>query len=161
MAASSIDLYIDIAEDLPEALSSGTPKEESIRQYLQAALTLINFVDDIELSIRVVSASESQQLNKDYRGKDKATNVLSFSSDIPEYVDSNHIGDLAICAEVLCDEAKAQNKKLAEHWAHMCVHGLLHLLGYDHINEKEAVEMEAIEVASLAALGIDDPYAIR
>jgi probable rRNA maturation factor len=156
-----IELFIDKGDDLSSALSDDIPQQRDIETWLHAALSQIQYTKPIEINIRVVSSAESQQLNRDYRNKDKPTNVLSFESDIPDFVPSSHIGDLAICAEVLHHEAKEQNKELHAHWAHMCVHGLLHLLGYDHIDEDDAVEMEAIEIASLAAIGIDDPYAIR
>lgn len=150
-----------MADDLSSALATGVPQQKDIETFFKAALSQIQHTQPIEINIRVVSSAESQQLNRDYRAKDKPTNVLSFESDIPDFVPSSHIGDLAICAEVLQREAKEQNKDLHAHWAHMCVHGLLHLLGYDHITDEDANEMEAIEIASLAVIGIDDPYAIR
>jgi len=113
------------------------------------------------VSLKVVSAAESQSLNRDYRGKDKPTNVLSFPADWPEELEMPVLGDLAICAEVVEQEAAAQNKPLADHWAHLVVHGVLHLLGYDHIADDEAKRMEAREVALLAELGIADPYRIQ
>lgn len=111
-----------------------------------------------ELSIRVVSIDESQTLNSQYRDKDKPTNVLSFESDLPDFIPSGFVGDLVICAQVVHDEAQEQNKALLSHWAHMCVHGTLHLLGYDHLSEAQANEMEALEVEILSKLSIDDPY---
>jgi probable rRNA maturation factor len=111
-----------------------------------------------EVCINVVDASESQQLNLTYRGKDKPTNVLSFPADLPDFVDSEHLGDLAICAEIVFREAKEQGKPELHHWAHMTIHGCLHLLGYDHIKDAEAEQMEALEIELLAALNIPDPY---
>jgi len=107
-----------------------------------------------ELTIRVVGAAESRRLNRTWRGKDKPTNVLSFGSgDIPHF-----LGDLAICAPVVAREAREQGKSPAAHWAHMVVHGVLHLLGYDHQNDRDAARMEARETKILAQLGMPNPY---
>ncbi|WP_371195889.1 rRNA maturation RNase YbeY [Glaciecola sp. SC05] len=156
-----VDLHFDVADDLTDTLLDTIPSQEQVEDWLKVTLDQIKYSKPIELSIRSVSIEESNQLNLTYRNKDSATNVLSFPADIPEFVESNHIGDIAICAQVLCDEAKAQNKAIENHWAHLCVHGLLHLLGYDHITEQDAAEMEAIEIATLSALSIDDPYQVR
>lgn len=114
--------------------------------------------DAAELTIRTVDSDESQMLNRDYRGKDKPTNVLSFpfDSDIPLPVQL--LGDLVICVPVMQQEAVAQDKPVAHHWAHLVVHGTLHLLGYDHIEDEEAEHMESIEIEILKSLGISDPY---
>ncbi|MCX7554416.1 rRNA maturation RNase YbeY [Marinicella sp. S1101] len=111
-----------------------------------------------EVCIKIIDADESQYLNQTYRGKDRPTNVLSFPSEIPDFVDSDHLGDLAICMPIVTTEAEQQNKPLKHHWAHMMIHGVLHLLGYDHIEEDEADEMEALEVEILAHLEIPNPY---
>jgi len=111
-----------------------------------------------EVTLRIVDLAESRQLNSDYRNKDKPTNVLSFPFEAPEHIEMAFLGDLVVCAAVVEQEAKEQNKPVINHWAHLCVHGLLHLLGYDHIDETEAQEMEGIETAILAKLNIDDPY---
>ena len=113
---------------------------------------------DFELTLRIVDSAESQQLNADYRGKNKPTNVLSFPFEAPEHIDMPFLGDLVVCAALVEQEASEQNKQTTNHWAHLCVHGLLHLLGYDHIDESEAQEMEGIETAILGKLSIDDPY---
>jgi probable rRNA maturation factor len=155
---STIELHLDIAADLSASLQASVPAREQILQWLTAALQQVKYTKPIELTLRVVTIEESNQLNLTYRNKNNPTNVLSFESDIPEYVDSAYIGDMVICAEVLASEAKNQNKINAAHWAHLCVHGLLHLLGYDHLDEIDAAEMEAIEIATLAAMCIDDPY---
>ncbi|MFB9887032.1 rRNA maturation RNase YbeY [Balneatrix alpica] len=117
-------------------------------------------LDEAELTIRLVEVEESQALNRDYRGKDKPTNVLSFPFEAPPGVELSLLGDLVICAEVVAAEAAEQGKPLAHHWAHMVIHGLLHLLGYDHIDEQEAEQMEGLERAILAQLDIPDPYAL-
>lgn len=111
-----------------------------------------------ELCIKIVDAEESQYLNRTYRGKDKPTNVLSFPSEIPEFVESPHLGDLAICATVVVNEASEQNKSISAHWAHLTIHGCLHLLGFDHIEDDEAEAMESLEVALLSQLNIANPY---
>lgn len=111
-----------------------------------------------EVTLRIVDIAESRQLNSDYRNKDKPTNVLSFPFEAPEHIEMPFLGDLVVCAAVVAQEAKEQDKPVTNHWAHLCVHGLLHLLGYDHIDETEAQEMEGLETAILAKLNIDDPY---
>ncbi len=114
--------------------------------------------DEAELAIRLVDEAESQQLNREYRGKDRPTNVLSFPADLPAVVASPLLGDLVICAPVVLREAKEQGKTEEAHWAHMVVHGVLHLVGYDHQNEQEAAEMEGIEAALLKEMGYRNPY---
>lgn len=111
-----------------------------------------------EVSIRIVDKSESQSLNSQYRGKDKPTNVLSFPAEFPEGVDVPLLGDLVICAPIVAEEAKAQEKSETAHWAHMVIHGTLHLLGFDHIDDREAELMEATETALLKTLGHPCPY---
>ena len=117
-----------------------------------------------EVTIRVVSKEESQQLNSDYRQKDKPTNVLSFPFEVPDMIPvdeiDEYLGDLVICESVLLREAAEQHKPVENHWAHLTIHGLLHLLGYDHVIDIEAEEMESIEVKILAKLGITNPYTI-
>ncbi|AQU81795.1 MAG: rRNA maturation RNase YbeY [Halomonas sp.] len=111
-----------------------------------------------ELTIRFVDNSESQALNRDYRGKDKPTNVLSFPFENPPGIDLPLLGDLIICHAVVAQEASEQQKSLTHHYAHMVIHGTLHLMGYDHIDEQEAEEMEQLERELLATLDIPDPY---
>ncbi|PKO85836.1 MAG: rRNA maturation RNase YbeY [Betaproteobacteria bacterium HGW-Betaproteobacteria-12] len=109
-----------------------------------------------EIAIRLVDADEGQALNKEYRGKDYATNVLSFPYDTEPVV----LGDLVICPSVVAQEAAEQNKPLAAHYAHLTVHGMLHLQGRDHDNDQDAQAMEDEEREILAALGYPDPYAV-
>lgn len=111
-----------------------------------------------ELSVRIVDSDEIQSLNRQYRQKDKPTNVLSFPAELPEGIDIPLLGDIVICATIVADEAKAQGKAVDDHWAHMLIHGTLHLLGYDHIDDGEAEEMEQLEIKLLAVLGINSPY---
>lgn len=111
-----------------------------------------------EVCIKIVDKTESLDLNSTYRQKDKPTNVLSFPADIPDFVESTYLGDLAICAPVVEEEALEQNKSINNHWAHLTIHGCLHLLGYDHIEDTEAEVMEGLEIELLAELGIGNPY---
>ena len=140
------------------------PSHDDISQWAQAALDVL--IEEADVSVVLVGPEESQQLNHEFRGKDKPTNVLSFPFEVPEElaeldVDIGHtIGDLIICVPVVEQEAIDQNKPLMHHWAHMVVHGCLHLMGYDHIKDDEAEVMENLERQILAKLGIDDPYLI-
>jgi probable rRNA maturation factor len=108
--------------------------------------------------VRIVGPEEIRALNRDYRGKDKPTNVLSFPADIPDHIDLPLLGDLIVCADVVRNEAAEQHKSTQDHWAHMVIHGTLHLLGFDHIDDDEAQEMELLEISILQQLGIDNPY---
>jgi len=139
--------------------SQELPSTEHFQQWVDAAFALLT-EQEFELTIRLVNIAESQQLNKQYRQKDKPTNVLSFPFEVPEGIELNLLGDLVICSQVVEQEAKAQNKELFDHWAHMVIHGCLHLLGYDHINDTDANEMEALEVKVLAKFEIANPYDI-
>ncbi len=109
--------------------------------------------------VRVVGSAESRRLDREYRGKDQPTNVLSFPSSPEERVATGILGDLVICAPVVAREAREQGKTLRAHWAHMVVHGTLHLLDYDHESARDARTMEALEVEILRGLGFHDPYA--
>jgi probable rRNA maturation factor len=109
-------------------------------------------------SLLVTTSDEIQQLNKQYRDKDKATNVLSFSMQPPEEIDVSLLGDIVLCAPVIKQEASLQSKTGLSHWAHMVVHGMLHLQGYDHIKNDDAEEMEKLEINILNQLGFDNPY---
>ena len=133
------------------------PSADLFQQWVDTALTSVT-EQEFELTIRLVNSTESQQLNKQYRQKDKPTNVLSFPFEVPEGIELNLLGDLIICAQVVEQESKDQNKVLFDHWAHMVIHGCLHLLGYDHINDTDANEMETLEVNILAKLSITNPY---
>jgi len=113
---------------------------------------------DTEISLRITDAAEIQSLNARYRQQDKATNVLSFPADLPPELGLPLLGDLVICAAVVAEEAEQQNKSPEAHWAHMVVHGCLHLLGYDHISETDADVMEALEIQIMAQLGYSNPY---
>lgn len=133
------------------------PSLALFQRWADAALTAVTD-KTFELTIRLVNVEESQQLNSQYRQKDKPTNVLSFPFEVPDGIELNLLGDLVVCVQVVEQEAKEQNKALFDHWAHMIIHGCLHLLGYDHINDDDAEEMEALEIKVLAELAISNPY---
>ncbi|MCX2768822.1 rRNA maturation RNase YbeY [Pseudoalteromonas sp. B530] len=132
------------------------PSEAQFQLWAEHALT--QFREEAELTIRIADEHESQELNSQYRGKDKPTNVLSFPFDAPPGIELPLIGDLIICPQVVYQESIEQEKTFHDHFAHMVIHGCLHLLGFDHINEQDAVEMETIEKQILASLNIADPY---
>lgn len=161
MSNNQIELYFEAADDLSAAEHASLVSPEKVLLWLNTALQHIDYKKPCELTVRAITAAESQALNLGYRDKDKPTNVLSFASDAPDFVESDYIGDIAICVAILAQEAEAQHKSNEAHWAHLCVHGLLHLLGYDHIDEQDALTMEALETTILASLGIDDPYQDR
>lgn len=117
--------------------------------------------DGVELTIRIVDEDESRTLNHTYRDMDKPTNILSFPFEAPPGVVLNLLGDLVVCAQVVNQEATQQKKPLIDHWAHMITHGCLHLMGYDHINNDDAQEMEAIEIDILQRQGINNPYVVE
>ena len=133
------------------------PTPELFQQWVDAALTSVT-TKIFELTIRLVDTTESQEINHHYRHKNKPTNVLSFPFEVPDGIELNLLGDLIICKQVVEQEANEQKKALFDHWAHMVIHGCLHLLGYDHINDTDANEMEALEIQILAKLTIDNPY---
>ena len=140
---------------------AGVPTPAEVRKWARAALTA-----DVrgELTVRIVNEPESAELNARYRGKAGPTNVLSFPAEPPELGSGDELlpyGDVVICAAIVAREAREQGKRLAAHWAHMVVHGALHLQGYDHENARDAGIMEARERALLAELGFPDPYSIK
>ncbi|MBD8511725.1 rRNA maturation RNase YbeY [Photobacterium sp. CAU 1568] len=147
-------IYLDL--QLATADESGMPTEADFQRWLEAAVT--PFQTETEVTVRLVDEAESQALNSEYRGKDKPTNVLSFPFEAPPGVELELLGDLIICRQVVESEAREQSKPLFAHWAHMVVHGSLHLLGYDHIDDEEAEEMEALETEIMQGLGFANPY---
>lgn len=138
------------------------PSQPEFQIWVEAACTFSNKKQAKApvLSLRVVDIPEIQALNHTYRYKNKPTNVLSFPSDLPEAIqeDTGLLGDIIICADIVEKEAEEQNKMLKAHWAHMVVHGCLHLLGYDHEEDKEASKMESLEIRILESLGLPNPY---
>ena len=137
----------------------GLPAPRSFRTWIELALKGAKRRRATEINVLITDAETGRSLNRDFRGKDYATNVLSFPAELPPELKSPLIGDLAICAPVVAREAADQGKRLRDHYAHMVVHGTLHLLGYDHVDEREAERMEALETTLLAEIGIADPYA--
>jgi probable rRNA maturation factor len=149
---------MSLTVDIQCASVEPVPDEDDLRGWIAAALAGQQVGGDIEISVRLVDAPEMASLNKTYRGKDGPTNVLSFPADLPPDLDLPLLGDIVICAPVVAAEARAQHKSPDAHWAHMAVHGTLHLLGYDHLEEDEAITMEALESAILADLHYPCPY---
>ncbi|WP_194792114.1 rRNA maturation RNase YbeY [Pseudomonas sp. UFMG81] len=144
--------------DLQRATDAAAPDDAAFRRWCELALR--QRTADSEMTIRLVDEAEGRELNHTYRHKDYATNVLSFPADVPDdLLDIPLLGDLVICVAVVEREAQEQGKSLEAHWAHLVIHGCLHLLGYDHIEDDEAEEMEALERELLAELGHPDPYA--
>ncbi|MDN3614328.1 MAG: rRNA maturation RNase YbeY [Vibrio gallaecicus] len=151
----SIELDLQLAVENEQDL----PTEKDIQLWLDKTITA--FQPDAELTVRIVDTKESHQLNHEYRGKDKPTNVLSFPFEAPPGFEIDLLGDLVICKQVVEKEAKEQNKPLLAHWAHMIVHGSLHLLGYDHIDDDDAEEMESLETEIMQDMGFEDPYILE
>lgn len=147
----SLDLDLQIAVN-----NLNLPTQAEFETWVRTALG--QTMPEVELTIRIVEVAESQLLNLTYRGKDKPTNVLSFPFEAPPEVELPLLGDLVICAHVVEQEAIEQNKPLNAHWAHMVIHGCLHLLGYDHIIDQEADEMESLETQLVEGLGFTNPY---
>lgn len=139
--------------------AASIPTQDELSAWVFAVCSL-QAMDAAEVTVRIVDEDEMHHLNKSYRGKDKSTNVLSFTADIPPEIelDVPLLGDIIICAPVIAKEALQQEKTLKGHWAHMVIHGVLHLLGYDHESEEDAKVMEEKEVALLEQLGFDHPY---
>ena len=160
MTQGPVRLEVSVSYALPRA---GVPASTSFRKWVATALK--GRIREADLAIRIVDAREGRALNRHYRGKDYATNVLSFPAQmtegvkLPKGVKLPLLGDLVICAPVVAREAREQKKALAAHYAHLTVHGTLHLLGWDHEDEREAEAMEQLEREILAELGIGDPYA--
>ncbi len=148
----SLDVqYVSVADQVP----SGSDFE----RWVLASLNDSNGA--VSLSLRIVDEDESRRLNSDYRGQDKPTNVLSFPMDVNDESGAKLLGDIVICGGVVKREASEQGKLEQAHWAHLTVHGVLHLLGFDHENPDEAREMETREVEILASLGYQDPYLLQ
>ncbi|MEN9465806.1 MAG: hypothetical protein RL217_1987 [Pseudomonadota bacterium] len=153
----NLNLDRQLADEL-EDYNGYLPSEDELKLWASTALANRCRFAEPELTIRLVEAQESQELNLEYRGKDKPTNVLSFPFEAPPQVPIELVGDLVICVPVVAQEAQEQHKTLAAHWAHMVIHGCLHLLGFDHIKDDEADIMENLERQIMAKLGFPDPY---
>ena len=150
MGKMIIDLQIACEQE------TGLPTAQQIEQWATAAVQPQS--DEVEMTVRIVDEAESHELNLNYRGKDRPTNVLSFPFECPDEVELPLLGDLVICRQVVEREAQEQDKPVMAHWAHMVVHGSLHLLGYDHIEDDEAEKMESLETQIMTGLGFADPY---
>ncbi|MCV6604762.1 MAG: rRNA maturation RNase YbeY [Porticoccaceae bacterium] len=153
-----MNLLIDIEN---ASGSDDVPDEDQIRRWVGAALQALpedQQRHSAELSVRIVSEQESRNLNHRYRHKNSPTNVLSFPSELPAELGIPLLGDLAICAQVVAQEARQQHKTADAHWAHMLVHGTLHLLDYDHIDDSDADVMETLETRIITELGFPAPY---
>lgn len=152
-------MNVDIDVVVADGVDNSCPDEQALREAATAALqaAAADDADIVQLSVRIVDEAESARLNAHYRDRDYPTNVLSFPADAT-MPGLRVLGDLAICAAVVDREASEQGKTVAAHWTHMIVHGILHLLGFDHVDDDEAEQMEALERRIMAELGYDDPY---
>lgn len=144
--------------DIQTASLEPVPAGADLRRWITTALAGRTTQQQVEISVRLVDTEEMAQLNTGYRGKEGPTNVLSFPADLPPELGLPLLGDIVICAPVVAAEAAQQGKSATAHWAHMTVHGTLHLLGYDHIEEEDAQIMEALESAILRQLDYSCPY---
>jgi len=153
MATPRLELGVSYA-----APRRGVPSAASFRRWVAAALAGARYRKPAELAVHIVGRREGRTLNRQYRDKDYATNVLSFPAELPRGVTAPLLGDLVICAPVVVREAYEQGKPPRDHYAHLTVHGVLHLLGFDHQNDADAARMEGLETRILAVLGIADPY---
>ena len=149
-----VTIEMSVSENL-DAEEGDIPDADLVQQWAEKACLCD---DRVVTSVQIVSKDEMRELNNTWRGKDRPTNVLSFPMQSPDEVDLKILGDLALCADVIDTEAIQQHKPTQAHWAHMVVHGMLHLQGYDHIDEHQAEEMEALEIRILDQLGFDNPY---
>ncbi len=144
--------------DIQSATADPVPEEDDIRRWIAAALAAGGHAGDTEVSVRLVDNAEMTALNQRFRDKPQPTNVLSFPADLPPALQLPLLGDIVICAPVIAAEAAEQGKAASAHWAHMLVHGTLHLLGHDHMEAQEAAQMESMETRILAELGFPCPY---
>lgn len=161
MVSAQMNIQINLSHG---ELDNWTPEAEQLQRWCIEALTAADSEPgEFEVSVRIVDEAEGRQLNASYRDKDYATNVLSFPTEIPAgftQLPLQPLGDIALCAAVVEREAREQGKVLENHWAHLVIHGILHLLGYDHETDEAASGMETIEIAALQKLGIANPYLV-
>ncbi|AAO27105.1 hypothetical protein YbeY [Buchnera aphidicola str. Bp (Baizongia pistaciae)] len=133
------------------------PKKCQYLIWIRSSLMHV-YQSNIKVLIRIVEKSEIKSLNYKFRQKNKATNILSFSYINDKMIDKNYIGDLIICSEIVTEEAKKKNVTLESHWAHITIHGILHLLGYNHDNLNNRIKMEYLETKIMASLNYKNPY---
>ncbi len=150
-----VSISDELASDAGELSDDDVPEPELLQSWAEAA-----YLGETPAvaSLLVTTADEIQSLNKQYRNKDKPTNVLSFPMESPAEIDVSLLGDIVLCAPVIKQEAEQQSRSEVSHWAHMVVHGMLHLQGYDHIENHDAEQMEQLEIEILSQLGFDNPY---
>ena len=153
---TDIEIDYQIAVDIRD--DDYVPEREIVENWVLRLLQELHYEQPVQLSIRVVNEQEITQLNEKYRKKNQSTNVLSFPYEPLPGVNVPLLGDVVICAGVVAQQAKQQGKSAEQHWAHMVIHGLLHLLGYDHIKHADADEMETLEINILSKLGFTNPY---
>lgn len=154
--AKNIEIDVQYGDDLSDTERANLPNPQQIIAWAEAALAGIRA--EAQLTVRIVSGAEGAMLNQTYRHKQGATNVLSFAVEDADELPVPLLGDIAVCAPVVEREAREQGKEAAAHWAHMVVHGTLHLLGYDHLDDAQAKKMESLETRILAGLGFPNPY---
>ena len=160
-AAERTHVDIQVASD-----ADRIPEQTEMAEWVRAAIDGAGSppAGDLEMTVRVVDEAEMQTLNREFRGKDRTTNVLSFPAGTDGFTPPGApmpLGDVVVCAPVVLREAAAQDKPVEAHWAHLLVHGALHLMGYDHVEAADAEEMEALEVRILSQRGVADPYTLR
>lgn len=161
MLHSSMNAKVELSGD---AVAGWLPDETLCETWINAALACADKDGHYVVSVRFVDELESTAINSQYRGKDSASNVLSFPANVPDNMSSllefEPLGDIVLCPELVAKEANSQDKSLPSHWAHLLIHGLLHLLAYDHQSQDGAETMEALEIKALERLGIPNPYLI-
>jgi probable rRNA maturation factor len=156
-AAVDLDYQLGLDEELVSAYA--VPDVHHVRRWVKKTLENVGYTGQAQVTVRVVEEEEIKSLNLQFRHIHKTTNVLSFPFEVPPGIPTvAELGDIVVCAPVVKHEAQQQTKSEEQHWAHMVIHGTLHLLGYDHICDADAEEMEALEVSTLSQFGFPDPY---
>ncbi|WP_455208210.1 rRNA maturation RNase YbeY [Kaarinaea lacus] len=151
-------IEIDYQVEPEFTIAAYIPDEQNVNSWIKSVLAMVGYEKPAQVSVCVVDRQEITALNSQFRKKNQATNVLSFPYEALPGVDVPLLGDIVICADVVNEESREQGKTAEQHWAHMIVHGVLHLLGHDHIDDADAQLMEALEIKILAQLGYSNPY---
>ena len=154
----SVSIEVDYQVGSDVSADIYIPDEQLVTSWIEAVIKEIKYENPVQVSFCVVNKQEITTLNNKYRNMNKTTNVLSFPYESMPGIEVPLLGDIVVCAEVVNEEAQQQNKSLPQHWAHMVVHGLLHLLGYDHIEDADAQIMESVEIQVLSNIGFSNPY---